>query len=289
MKTIVVAAETFSPNIGDQLIFTCLSHVLQQIEPGLKILPLDLSHHVQPDGTIGSGDEVPLYKRLARFGEEHLGAPYALLNACLQWLRDRRAMPSRKALLIEADLLLIGGGQLLMDNHLGFPVKLLNLTRLAQQMGVPYHLVSCGVGSQWSPPGRYLFDRVVDNASGVSVRDQFSIQRLQEELFLAVRLCPDPALWAAEVFPRSAIKPSEPFVGICPMNPQDFNRSLSRQVKISPANYHHWWSTVLNAFEERRIQWRLFTNGVPQDLRFGQELLHACQLPEEKYLLPPAN
>jgi polysaccharide pyruvyl transferase WcaK-like protein len=282
MTVIVIAAEMHSANLGDRLIFDCLRHLVLELEPQVEVIPIDLSYQ-QPGAVILPAGQVPLHKRLTRFGEHRLGGWYAPVNALLNWLRDLCHAHQRTAWLSRADLLLIGGGQLLMDNRLGFPVKLANLTGLARHRQLPYALVACGVGRQWSPSARYLFGRVLRHAESVSVRDSFSQERLAVELRAGADLCPDPVLAAPLCYPPEGYPDREP-IGLCPMNPDDFLAAQAPGKSLDAAGYRRWWLDLLYLLEQHGQPWQLFTNGVPQDRAFVQQLLHAAGFPEAERL-----
>ena len=78
--------------------------------------------------------------------------------------------------LSRCDLVLIGGGQLLMDNDLSFPLKVAELVRIARDLDKHVAFYACGVGREWSWLGSRLFEGALLNpsVSWVSVRDHGS-------------------------------------------------------------------------------------------------------------------
>lgn len=271
---LVIAAEIFSPNLGDGVIFDCLSALFRSVDSSLQITPLDISGR---QGWRRSPASQAFKYRLIALGKTRAGGLYSLANWLrLTWSLRRRTALTWKALLEPASGLVIGGGQLLMDNHLDFPVKLYELSRLAADLDEPLHLTACGVGLPWSPAARRMFTEVVQRARTVSLRDQESLAWLNV-LFpqTGAHLTCDPAIWAAEVYGKPLTSHPDT-IGLGVINPLDARlrgsggRGLREQALLDS------WLALVAALERRGWRVELFTNGSLADESFARRLLLAA-------------
>ncbi len=103
-----------------------------------------------------------------------------------------------------ADLILVGGGQLISDVDLNFPLKLYFVVKFAEELGIPVRFISVGVSSKWSKIGLYIMKRVLMSpvVSDISVRDYLSLKNLNSFFGeISSVVLPDPALLCPFVYP----------------------------------------------------------------------------------------
>ena len=285
-NTILVIAENNTANMGDNLIFEGLTACIHQARPDFKISTVNLSI---ASSAAANSQKIPFRKRLVRFGENRLPGMVALMQMNAQRFLFRSHLDENRALLQQVDFIIIGGGQLLLDNALGFPTKLQCFARLAHELNKPYHILSCGIGEYWSLLAREMFTEVLTNAASISLRDPYSIERLRQELpALKARLAPDPALWTADLYPASQLS-APPVLGICPINRLDFNRHLPKNQQYSEQAWLSWWFGLLGVLTLQRTPFRLFTTGVPQDNQFAWQLLLEFGLSKDTLLPAPVT
>ena len=152
MKRIAIAGEIYSSNVGDQAIHACLVYLLKKADPSIEIIPLDISGRT---GRAASTVPIRPNQRIALLQSQPGLQPFfPALNLVYDLIQRRRRTAVWKPVLSIANLLVIGGGQLLMDNSLGFPLKLASLTKGTRSLKVPYTITACGVGKSWSPAAR---------------------------------------------------------------------------------------------------------------------------------------
>jgi polysaccharide pyruvyl transferase WcaK-like protein len=138
--------------------------------------------------------------------------PWLAAHACFWWRKYRQIR--------NLDLLVIGGGNLLMDLYASWPVYLLLYTFLARMAHVPVVFYAVGAGPIATRRGRLYIRAALHMASGVSVRDRQSADLL-EKMGLCQRpvIVPDPALLlrpSPRAEPRSADSDT-PTLGVNPV------------------------------------------------------------------------
>ena len=152
VKKLVIAAEVFSKNTGDQVIYQCLRHMFLQLSPSLTVKPLDISGRspdMRMDYMVQFGG---LPSRLGYLAAHIMGSlvNYSLYRIYKNYPKHLNAW---RPVLHNVDRVLIGGGQLFMDNRLDFPIKLFSLSRELTSRKIPYYIGACGVGEHWSSLG----------------------------------------------------------------------------------------------------------------------------------------
>jgi polysaccharide pyruvyl transferase WcaK-like protein len=174
------------------------------------------------------------------------------------------------------DLVIVGGGQLVQDSALYFPLKLDVLVRACGDRGIPVAFFSVGVGTKWSRRGWELCHGVMDApvVKRIYCRDQASAEFLRGRLGQAaagkVRTTFDVALLAARVYPTAAR--DKGLVGIGVISPavtskRDPHHPLSAR-RWSMAFHRELCSTLV----ERGKRVELFTNGSVDDHRFAEAI-----------------
>ncbi len=115
----------------------------------------------------------------------------------------RRAIrPRWRRALKGIDGILIGGGNLISDIDLNFPLKIEALSLELKEMGIPVGLMAVGVADNWTPWGERLFRAAFSQLelAAVFVRDAKSKEiwerRMKQDDFPAAVVCPDPAVLA---------------------------------------------------------------------------------------------
>jgi polysaccharide pyruvyl transferase WcaK-like protein len=270
-KRIVIAGETYSSNLGDGVIFETLRHLFSLADPSILVAPLDIS------GRTGwKGDA---QNDISKNKNDPLMARFSTAKAVRLTVRNSlRTNPAWIPLLTEADLLVIGGGKLLMDQRLNFPVKLNNLVRAANRFGVAVHFSACGVGEYWSQLAGWLFKRVLTQAVTISVRDTQSQQRLAEHLSgIAASVTFDPGIWAADVYGPNTPAQAEQVIGLGVIHRRDVNSYRSNKAALSDVDLINAWLGIINVLARQGLKFEIFTNGNAVDYQFAHNLSQAVQ------------
>jgi len=273
IKRIAIAGEIYSANIGDQAIYASLAFLLKKTKPSITIVPIDISGRQRK--AIAS-QKSTLTQRIALLQSNPVvGWIFPFANIAFQGLKlKRKLLLDWKASLESVDLLVLGGGQLLFDNALGFPLKLYGVTKLARSLGIPYHISACGVGKSWSLPARSLFRQSISHARTITVRDNISGERLgvlMPEVSPLVSF--DPAIWARSVFPTTQGEPRFPKIGLGVINHHEAKLHLARKKQYSSVAWINLWLDIIAGLSQKHQQVELFTTGSPFDYEFAARLL----------------
>ncbi len=199
---IAICGEVHSGNLGDGIIFDSLRHLVNKVDDEIEVVPLDLTGRRGP-AAAGPGPIGPM-RRLNRALLD-TSATYRRLMARVVWARSGADVVEHiwKPVLRDVDLVVLGGGNLLIDNDLNFPLRVRSLSRCAREMGRPFAVLACGVGRRWSSGGQKMLSEALDGAVWMGVRDRPSLgnlARLTSRSESAMTVAPDPGVWAGEVY-----------------------------------------------------------------------------------------
>ncbi|NMN03565.1 MULTISPECIES: polysaccharide pyruvyl transferase family protein [unclassified Novosphingobium] len=268
----------YSPNLGDGLLAECLERELAQALGGAEVFSIDIAGRTGWNGGPGR-------RRLAM----------ALLEAVPPALRRMAAgaaltLLSRLALrrhvragLARCDAAVIGGGNLLTDADLNFPIKLAGAAAEVARRGLPLAVHAVGASAQWSARGRALFARALARRplAHATVRDERSRQAWARQLeplgAIAAAVSGDPGLLASLHYPR---KPGVPRgdagrrVGLCITAPLALRYHVGQHHESAAtggAGALHdgavieWYGALAQALAQQGLHVILFTNGSPED------------------------
>jgi polysaccharide pyruvyl transferase WcaK-like protein len=256
---IAVFNARYSANLGDGILARCLDEEL--LRQKAEVLPCDLAGRT----TWGEGAS----------RRKHTLAvldcmPSSLRRRAIEFALGREVrnnlQPRWREMLPSADAVLAGGGQLLADIDLNFPLKLNGLCEELSRAGKSWGLFAAGASAHWSRRGRELFVQAFMRArpSFVLVRDEAS-RRIAVELLApcglpAIRVCPDPAVLSHLGFPAPPREPrSRPVLGINLAAPSEIQ--LHTGAALRPPEFLRWFAELARLALEAGYEVRLFTNG----------------------------
>jgi polysaccharide pyruvyl transferase WcaK-like protein len=218
----------YSPNLGDGVIAECLEAELGRRLSDVSIEALDLAGRTDRSNHVRSSRRVLALKALRKM-------PAMLRDVLVEVvlrLRLRKYRPAWRAALRDADLAIVGGGQLIQDGDLNFPVKLSIVASECRRNNVPIALFGLGVAESRSRRGAALTSNLLhaDQLVFAGVRDGVSARRLRQRRVKGVVVTPDPGLLASQVWPRAERPQSErPVVGVCITHPVVLQHHGERQ------------------------------------------------------------
>jgi polysaccharide pyruvyl transferase WcaK-like protein len=191
------------------------------------------------------------------------------------WMRSGRRRADLLAKLSMYDFLVIGGGQLLRDNRLGFPTRLATIVEAAVQLDRPIAFFAVGVGQHWTGAGRYFFRKALTspNVFSIDCRDANSVDRLEREI---------PSLHGkvGETVDAVLAKPNydqerlrvDDSVGLCIMDTTVIHWTDRNHVFCDEQKAIEFWVRLIEVLSELGLKVRLFTNGSPVDHAFATEI-----------------
>jgi polysaccharide pyruvyl transferase WcaK-like protein len=283
--------------VGDGAIAQSLSFLFENAVPGLDVRLLDISaretwagERTSASGSTPRGFKLPSVRRL--IGSRAVN----VVRWQLQQGRHARARWPEQ--LRSASGLIIGGGLLIMDNNLDFPLKLSALVRMAQNQGVPVHFAACGVGNNrpWSNSGRRLLHQALSAAETVTLRDAISQHKLAEFMpDIATEVTLDPAVFARDVFGPPVDMPGSEVVGLGVIHVDKINAYNRDKPQLTSADTCAFWLELAALLLRQGVRPSFFCNGSERDHQFAQEIAaqarrqHGLEIPVEPRPTRPAQ
>ena len=256
----------YSPNLGDGLLSECLEAELASRLGGVAIESLDLAGRSR----YASGRKSRA-QALALLQHSPQAVRQSLVEAILgRKLRDQ-FVPRWREALRKVDAVIVGGGNLLSDSDLNFPLKLAAALGATCAAGVPAAVFAVGVSDNWSPRGQALFASALSRArlSFASVRDQRSAdvwrRRLGPSGVEPPLVVHDPALLAARHFPpQRRAERARPLIGLGVIHPVALTYHTNDR-GVPARNLRDWFVALAAACLASGWDVAAFTNGSPED------------------------
>lgn len=263
MKHVVICAVPYSDNLGDAVIAETLGHLIRQAVPDCRVSFLDIAGRTRlGENSLKKGRLMRLFSRLPGW------ARVPVLTAAI-WLRYRRQWRTRwQQQLADADMVVVGGGQLLCDVDLNFPLKLYLLARCLGS-NAKVALVSVGVAAGWSRLGRYLVSRFFALAAPqfVSVRDESSrrnIVGLGAGEPCDVAIIPDPAILSSSLYAEPGLEKRWD-VGICVSDVESLHYNADLVAVSEQGAGLGMFVELVHKLRQGGQRVVLFTNGAEED------------------------
>ena len=260
----------FSPNLGDGLLSECLERELARALPGADVLAIDLAgrRDYRGHGPSRRGAAIALLQRLPRWARRH--AVRGALTLLVRF-RLRRHVRERLA---GVDAVVVGGGNLLTDSDLNFPMKLSGALAEAARLRLPVAVHAVGANRRWSPTGHRLFARALAGSRLVaaSVRDarsQAAWRNLLEPAgIMPAALAGDPGLLARHHYPVPPRTPRQgpALIALCITAPLAVRYHASGSAPGT--DLMQWYGDAVIALAAAGHGLALFTNGSPEDRAF---------------------
>lgn len=260
---IAVLNVKYSPNLGDGVIAECLEMQLGKRLPGAEILSLDIGGR-DDFGSGGSiiGTKFSLMDKVARL-------PWFMqqpIRSLLVPLAVRKKYAARwREPMQQADAIIIGGGQLLMDVELYFPYRIATAV-LQSRRHTPLFVYGVGVSRSWSRRGLSLLNQTFAHArlTYAAVRDRQS-QRYWSLNFAEDTpvLTRDPALLARQRYgeiPKAAAASGRKTIALGVSNPSDLRQHAEEPNAMAGAS-EVFYLELIERLARHGFDITLFTNG----------------------------
>lgn len=280
---IAIIGEVFSPNLGDGVIADCMSLLIGRT--GATPVHIDLS------GKCSWTDSFhPKSVRMAPALHRVMSAVIPIrVRGMLrerEWLKkNHHQLANRVAEFSkDCDAALLGGGQLLQDNTLRFPMKIRSATKGLKDAGITrIAVLGCGVGYTWSPRGTYILNEAFEslNLTWLGVRDPKSLEVIKQVLPNHAdkgHWSTDVAIWSDEAYKIDPLPldADRTHVGIGIINP---GSALGRKLSDDDPHVHQLasqWKEVVAGLQARGHKVTLFNNGDLDDHAFTERVAEVC-------------
>lgn len=251
----------YSANLGDGLLSECLEAELAR-QPGVAgVTSLDLAgREAYGDGWRNRRVALALLERLPNMIRRFV------TGVALRRMARRTLRPRCRAAMGQADAVVLGGGNLLADADLNFPIKIACALGEAAHAGRPVGVFGVGVSDNWSRRGAALLGGAIGRARPVhgAVRDTRSKaiwdRRLRTRGVPAASLCRDPGLLTARHFRAAA--PVSGRIGLCLTDPLALRYHGAAG---ADARLDGWIVDLAGGLAARGHEIAVFTNGSPED------------------------
>jgi polysaccharide pyruvyl transferase WcaK-like protein len=261
---IVIFNVKFSPNLGDGIIAECLEHALREQFPGATVSSVDLAGRQSWTAAQGGRSRAALL---------------AMLDHMPRWCRDTVVMavlgrrvrghllPAWRRSLERADLVVFGGGQLIQDGDLNFPLKLAAAASECHRRGLPLAIFAVGAARSTSKVGHSLLSQLLRSPDCIhlAARDAQSVANLAT-LECSARSCRDPGLLASQLWPAPARpRRGRPLVGICVTHPAVLRHHSDRGSRSRGADAVNLYGAMLRQLVADGYDVVCFSNGAAED------------------------
>ncbi|WP_300394478.1 polysaccharide pyruvyl transferase family protein [Henriciella sp.] len=266
MKLVLLNVK-YSPNLGDGIIAECLEAGLRASHPSVKVESCDIA------GRKGYGQGINRSRELVFAVLDRL--PKSVRRQVVAQILKRMIRKSLARHYAEslsgADAALIGGGQLIADADLNFPLKLDAAAYAAGEASVPVGVYGAGVGSHFTKAGLALFRSAF--SAGLlcaCVRDERSRARWDKDFAPpAASIVNDPGLLSCDTYPHEPRASAErPVIGLGLTNPSTLKLHADRE-SLDRRGWTRFFTTLCEDLLELGYDIQLFTNGAHDDHRFA--------------------
>ncbi len=267
----------FSPNLGDGVIAECIEFALRERLPDLDVVHCDLA------GRTEFGSQSSFLRSLAMTVLP--SAPASIRESVyarmLETYVRRKLIPHYDETINGSNAAIFGGGQLLADADLNFPMKIAGAASILRRRHIAIAIHAVGVGRNWSTQGAELFKEAFAGAdvSWTSVRDDTSLARWNRHFqgldVPAPRISLDPALLAAKTYPDESEAPTprrnRPLIGLCVTHPNTLEAHFDGVGEAASPDVAFYRDCALKLIEAD-YDVLAFTNGAHDDEKY----LHRC-------------
>ncbi len=162
-----------SDNLGDLAISSAIVDMLKNKDKNIEIYKYDFSKVMsinQEKGREDRASKKSINKSSMMFFEKLICKIKSKVN---QWglsLNWRRLKNDLK----DSDMMIIGGGNMIMDLVPGWPILFARFCKIANSTNTPYHIIYVGVGPINNKKSELIYKRAFETAEYVSVRGPLS-------------------------------------------------------------------------------------------------------------------
>ncbi|MFT4765694.1 MAG: polysaccharide pyruvyl transferase WcaK-like protein, partial [Oleispira sp.] len=176
---IIICTAKFSDNLGDGVISECVDYLIGRSSSAYPVVHLDISGRTEYLDSNKKNSSV--FKRIYHLSPKAV-RPLLTIAGWLVIFRKRLKLRLAEIKFRPGDALIFGGGQVVSDISLNFPLKLSFIYKAATKKGVKVSFNAVGVGGAFSFLGKKLVQPIFDSnlTTFTSVRDPLSKKHLED-------------------------------------------------------------------------------------------------------------
>ncbi|MEM6602715.1 MAG: polysaccharide pyruvyl transferase family protein [Pseudomonadota bacterium] len=266
---IVVFNVKYSNNLGDGVVAETTEYILQQLDNTAKVTTIDLGGR---EDYADVGIKYP--SKLKKIVHSLLKAIPSFISSPLRIYLTKYAMQKQHVSqwtqhFEKADRIIIGGGDLISDDDLYFPIRLELIFKEARKYNLPifFHAVGVTPPASWSDKGRKIFKKIFRSnlIRYISVRDTYSHHNLQDMTDQEIKIVYDPGLFAFETYGSAHDKGARK-LGIGIINSND----IAYKAETFPGLERY--TDLAKYLVEKGYNIEFFCNGSPEDYEVVKNL-----------------
>ncbi|MEW9671326.1 polysaccharide pyruvyl transferase family protein [Ammoniphilus sp. 3BR4] len=265
MKRVLVCGVANSGNLGDRIIAETINYIIHLTNDQYEVLNFDF--------TVGKVEDFENTTRIklnsTSMIKQLIPDFMRSLKVYRKYKKNIKLATELKESIAKVDMVVIGGGHLLIDNYLNFPIGINNIIKEARLSKTPVIFALVGAKGPWSKAAKKVFLEALEYAKYISVRDSDSrdfLISIDHNLKDKVVALSDPALFVNEMNRYETKNHSQKKVGLGIMDPNEMRRHSnfhwSRQDSTT------WWTTLAKKLTAFGYNVNIFTNGAPTDNGF---------------------
>ena len=187
-KTALIIGECYSDNVGDQAIADAMREALE--DRGYFVRNMDYSCRGKKTQNV----KKPITNNVLRILKHRMRWIVGI------WWALKKHYIIREAALIHYDLVVVGGGQLILANS-KFPIALYLWVNLLAKNNANINIISCGVGDSFSWIEKFWIKKALNLVSEIYLRDSRSFANAERNFGVAAKYCPDIVYYLSKNIP----------------------------------------------------------------------------------------
>lgn len=271
---IVISTLRYSDNLGDGVIGDCVEYLLKKYNPSINIYHLDMAGRLgflndySNKANESKGITKTYFYKLPYYAQKNV-------FKFLLWpfiYKKRLNTAISNAIKFKPDLLMFGGGQVLNDILLNFPLKFNYVCQCFIRENINIVVSGVGVSKNWSKEAKFLFNKNLNskNILKLYVRDNDSKSNLiyyQTNKNILVTL--DSAIWAKEAYNVTVKKNQRKIIGLGIANPYELGTHIESN-QFNSLKFDSFWLDIIDGIDIDKYDINLFTNGSSEDYYYLQ-------------------
>lgn len=222
---ILIVNQGLSDNYGDQAIAYCLERVLKEANHEVSVANFSGDAFANYNEIVDYNTNFRMLKDIFKF----------VLPNYLIWLL-KNYFRIRNVLANEFDVVIIGGGQLILSNS-NFPIAMFMWTLLLKSKII---LFAVGCGSHFSCLDRFLYRVSFRRVNSIYVRDKHSQNMMKKEFGLNVGFVPDSAFLIHRLLTKK-----DSYSKLCLISIVDYKVYRLYNGKLNIEEYCSYWRDMI--------------------------------------------